>query len=176
MESQKYIPKYTFEDYKIWKGDWELIEGHPVSMSPSPVKKHQLIGGDIFALLHNTFPKNDLKCNCKVFYELDWKVRKDTILRPDIMIVCDDRESDFVETVPVLIVEVFSPSTYLKDRNTKFKIYEENGVSYYIMVDPDSKKIEIFQLIDNKYKEVDLGTFKLNRECSIQVDLDSIFE
>jgi len=28
--------KYTYEDYKRWKGDWELIEGFPFAMAPLP--------------------------------------------------------------------------------------------------------------------------------------------
>lgn len=92
------------------------------------------------------------------------------------MMVCDNSNSDYIETVPVLVVEVFSPSTYLKDRNTKFNIYEENGVSYYIMVDPESEKIEIFQLIDNKFKQVETNKFTFNKQCTVEVDLNSIFK
>lgn len=176
MSNPRYIPKYTFSDYKIWKGDWELIEGHPVAMSPSPKKIHNYIANKINFLFLKAFEEKGGTCNCVIYYEMDWKVKNDTVLRPDLSLVCDDKKSDYIETVPVLVVEIFSPSTYLKDRNTKFSIYEENGVSYYIMVDPDSKKIEIFQLIDNKYKEVTIDTFKLNKACEVQVDLDSIFE
>ena len=35
--------KYTYEDYKHWEGKWELIEGFPVSMTPSPVINHQYL-------------------------------------------------------------------------------------------------------------------------------------
>jgi len=36
-----YIEYYTYEDYKRWEGDWELIEGMPYSMAPAPFKRHQ---------------------------------------------------------------------------------------------------------------------------------------
>ena len=37
------IEYYTYEDYKLWEGDWELIRGFPVAMAPSPVILHQYI-------------------------------------------------------------------------------------------------------------------------------------
>ncbi|MGB0885155.1 MAG: Uma2 family endonuclease [Chitinophagales bacterium] len=175
MPNQDYIPKYIFSDYITWKGDWELIKGSPVSMSPSPKKKHQLTSGEIFKIFSNFFDKTAHKCNCNIYYELDWKVEDDTVLRPDLMIVCDEKESDFVERTPSLIVEVLSASTQLKDRNTKFSIYEQCGVAYYIMVNPDSEKIEIYQLIDNRYKEVKITAFEVAKNCVINVNLESIF-
>ena len=37
------LEKYTYEDYKQWEGDWELIDGIPQAMAPSPALKHQFI-------------------------------------------------------------------------------------------------------------------------------------
>ncbi len=176
MSNPKYIPHYSFEDYKVWKGDWELIDGLPIAMSPSPKMKHQIVAGNFYTFLNNSLRSKENNCNCRALYEIDWKVNNNTILKPDVAVVCPDTITDFIESVPVLVVEVLSPSTHLKDRNTKFSIYEENGVSYYIMIDPDSKKIEIFQLIDNKYKEVSISSFKLTKDCFVTLDLDSIFE
>ena len=36
----KYRPHYTYEDYLLWEGRWELIEGMPYAMSPTPVIDH----------------------------------------------------------------------------------------------------------------------------------------
>ena len=41
--ANKIIPHYTYEDWLQWEGKWELIEGHPIAMSPTPVPKHQRI-------------------------------------------------------------------------------------------------------------------------------------
>ena len=32
-----YVETYTYEDYKRWEGDWELIDGVPLAMAPSPI-------------------------------------------------------------------------------------------------------------------------------------------
>ena len=43
----EYLPYYTYEDYKEWEGDWELIEGVPYAMAPSPMKTHQALAYEI---------------------------------------------------------------------------------------------------------------------------------
>jgi Uma2 family endonuclease len=56
---------------------------------------------------------------CVVFTELDWKISKETVVRPDVMIVCGKIETDYLEFPPVLIVEILSPASLVKDRNIK---------------------------------------------------------
>ncbi|NPA51584.1 MAG: Uma2 family endonuclease, partial [Aquificae bacterium] len=43
----KYLPHYTYEDYKNWEGRWELIDGVPYAMSPAPAPKHQIVSNKI---------------------------------------------------------------------------------------------------------------------------------
>jgi Uma2 family endonuclease len=65
----------------------------------------------------------------------------------------------------------------MKDRNLKFRLYESAGVKYYLMADPDSGKIEVFELTDNQYKEVpDLQVFSLHKGCEISIDLEDIVQ
>lgn len=57
------LPSYTYSDYKEWKGEWELIEGIPYSMAPSPSIKHQSIGTKIITLLENSIENcTDVLC------------------------------------------------------------------------------------------------------------------
>jgi len=39
----RYIPNYTVNDYMLWEGDWQLIDGVPIAMSPSPFGQHERI-------------------------------------------------------------------------------------------------------------------------------------
>lgn len=177
MLQEQYIQKYTYNDYLQWEGEWELINGYPYAMSPAPVPKHQKTGNNINFSFTEALRKNKQDCVCDLLYESDWIVNHDTIVKPDMMIVCgsyDDGKA--IEFPPSLIVEIFSPSTRLKDRNTKFKLYEQTGVKYYLMVDTDQKAIEYFQLVDNKYSQQEkLLNFKLTETCSIEVLLNNIF-
>jgi hypothetical protein len=64
------------------------------------------------------------------------------------MIVCGKFEEDFLGFPPTLtIIEIASSKTRLKDRNVKFKLYESNGVKFYLIADPDKKTVEKFSMI-----------------------------
>ena len=41
------FPHYTYDDYKIWKGNWELIDGIAYAMALSPIFEHQDISSKI---------------------------------------------------------------------------------------------------------------------------------
>lgn len=43
----KYRPHYTYDEYCLWEGRWELIEGMPYAMSPAPVPQHQTINANL---------------------------------------------------------------------------------------------------------------------------------
>ncbi|TKK70889.1 Uma2 family endonuclease [Ilyomonas limi] len=84
-----------------------------------------------------------------VFTGLDWKISNETVVRPDVMIVCGKIETDYLEFPPALIVEILSSTSLVKNRNIKFELYRENGVKYYIMADYTKETVEVFELIDN---------------------------
>jgi Uma2 family endonuclease len=172
------IPRYTYSDYEHWEGNWELIGGYPYAMSPAPFNKHQLLAKNfIYEIEHQLRSKRKNGCGCTVLHEFDWIISQETIVKPDVAIICGKVErNDFIRIPPVLIVEVFSASTRLKDRNTKFKLYEEWGVKFYLMADPDLKKIEIFELTDNAYREVPGNLeFQLTAGCSILISAADVF-
>lgn len=173
----KYLPNYTYDDYKIWKGDWELIDGLPFAISPSPIKKHQKI---LFKLAR-IFDDALINCNeCEVIGELDWVIDNRTIVKPDLFVNCEKTNDDFLRNTPNLVVEILSPSTAHKDRNLKFELYEKQGVKYYLIVDPINESIEIFQLTSKVYKkqiELNEGTFDFDFEkCTTKVDFKNTWK
>jgi len=171
----EWLPQYTYKDYEKWEGDWELIHGFPYAMSPAPQRRHQFVGGQFVTLANNALAKQKNACSCEVLYESDWIISDTTVVRPDVMIICDTPASDFVRTPPALILEIFSASTRLKDRNVKFKLYEENGVRFYLMADAELNKMEVFRLKNNRYEETNSSAFQLTDSCEITLDLKSIW-
>lgn len=133
------IPHYTYNDYEKWKGDWELIRGIPYAMSPAPNWRHQDFGATFIQYLKNLSQQNP-NCNCRALYKSDWIVNGDTVVRPDIMLVCEPIEGLHVSKPPVLILEILSPPSILKDRSTKFNLYQSYGVKYYLIADVDKKR------------------------------------
>jgi Uma2 family endonuclease len=169
------FPRYTYNDYKNWKEDWELVDGYPLQMLPSASQKHSKIQGKLI-YQSNSFLINNENCNCNVFPELDWKINEDTVVRPDIMVVCGDPKNDFLEMPPVLIIEILSPHNVKTDRVIKFQLYQENGVQFYLMVDPLKEKVEVFELIDNKYKQVEKQNFQIDKNCDIDFNFEKLWK
>ncbi len=173
----KEIPHYTYDDYVHWEGRWELIEGHPIAMSPLPVPKHQGLTIEIASLFLVALKKNGCK-NCKVYDPIDYKINDDTIIQPDILIVCDKIKKKYLDFAPSLVVEVLSPSTAIRDKNIKYKIYQKQGVKYYLIVDADAKKIETHLLINGIYATQSMPEnefeFFLEENCSVKIDFNEI--
>jgi Uma2 family endonuclease len=74
-------------------------------------------------------------------------------------------------------VEVLSPSTRLKDKHTKFDLYQDFGIRYYLIVDPEDTSILYYQLNeDGKYVLSEkLEAFELGEDCEITPDLSNIW-
>lgn len=175
--SNKIIPHYTYQDYVQWEGRWELIEGHPIAMSPLPIPEHQQLSANLIYECKDVLKKN---CkDCKVYSPLDYKISDDTTIQPDVLIVYGKINKPYLDFPPVLAVEILSPSTMLRDRNTKYLIYQEQGVKYYLIIDADKKVIEIYQLINGRYEVqtyINGFAFHFNDNCKISPQLDNIWE
>lgn len=168
-------PRYTYNDYKNWKEDWELVNGYPYQMSPSPVPKHNLAIINFIYQGKYSLNKNN-NCNCLLFSELDWKINEETVVRPDMMIVCGSVNDEYLEFPPVLVVEIISPTSIKRDRVIKFELYREQGVRYYLLADYLKKTVEVYELIDNFYKQTNTNTFQLDKNCKIDFDFEDIWK
>lgn len=176
MRAPRSIPHYTVADYQLWEGDWELIDGVAHAMTPSPIRKHSRLLIELTRQLGNELVRvKDTCSHCEIVLELDWVVNNDIVLRPDIAITCNDN-GKFITKAPVVIIEVLSPATAIRDRNVKFEIYEEQGVQYYILANPESALFEVFVLRDGKYvSDNDTIAFNLPEGCTINLSIAELF-
>ena len=174
----KILPHYTYEDYEQWEGQWELIEGIPYAMSPLPVPKHQRIAGNLLTEFRTAL--KSCKNNCRVYQPIDYKITDHTILQPDMLVVCADIPKKYLDFAPVLVAELLSPSTALKDRHTKFEIYQSQGIRYFLIISCDAEVVEVYELLDGKYELRDSGhdiTFMFTFEdCNITIDFKEIWD
>lgn len=168
-------PRYTYNDYKNWKEDWELVNGYPYQMLPSASPGHSKTQARLIFQGIKSLDENETNCNCTLFQELDWKISEETVVRPDIMIICGETKNEILEFPPILIVEILSPSSLKNDRVIKFELYREQGVKYYLLADHIKQTIEVFELIDNFYKQVSKNSFQLNKTCEISFDFDKVW-
>jgi len=183
MQSEKLkvedLPHYTYDDYTKWDGQWEIIMGIPYAMTPAPTKKHQLISLKIAAQLDSLL--QNCSSFCTTYQAIDWKITDDTVVQPDVLVVCGDNPDEkILEVPPVLIFEILSPSTGKKDRTLKYRLYQNAGVKYYCIVDPVSLSVDVFLLNGGLYdKKDDLEDGKIVFEigkCSIPLDFQEIFK
>jgi len=175
--AEKYVPNYTVDDYRHWEGDWELWQGVAVSMSPSAFGRHSSVLGNIVTAF-NIAIKNS-GCNATALVELDWIISNDTILRPDVMIVCGDAPEKHQESPPAIVVEILSDST--RDRDTTFKrnIYQAQLVPYYLIVDPENKSSTTLKLESATYAQVDEASelnLQICETCQLKIPVSAIFE
>lgn len=176
--THKILPHYTYDDWLHWEGKWELIDGIPIAMSPAPVPQHQRVAGNLSAELHNAL--KNAKCKkCSIYHPIDYKISDDTILVPDLLIVCGKIDKKYLDFPPALVVEILSPSTALRDRNTKFDIYQQQGVKYYLIVDSAKQTVEVYEHSNGEYqlKSVDNDfTFYLEEGCAITTAFSDIWD
>jgi Uma2 family endonuclease len=170
MGNIAYEEYYTVDDYNQWEGDWELIYGMPYAMAPSPMFDHQYLSGKIFRILDEQL---DACPRSFPAVEIDWQVSDDIVVRPDVLVVC--KREQRITSTPEIIFEVVSGSSVKRDEQTKFTLYEKEGVKYYALVYPEHKRVKIYQHIDFKYRKIgdfsNEGAFKLHiRECDVQFD------
>ncbi|MEJ7766843.1 MAG: Uma2 family endonuclease [Chitinophagaceae bacterium] len=144
----KILPHYSWSDWETWEGQWELIEGIAHAMGPLPVPKHQQVATSLAAEFH--FQLKQCK-ECVTYQPLDYRVADDIILQPDMLVVCGAITKKYLDFAPALVVEILSPATFLKDRHTKFSIYEAQGIPYYLILEPGVEEVEIYTLENNAY-------------------------
>jgi Uma2 family endonuclease len=144
----------TYDDLEHLPDDdghrYELVDGTLI-VTPSPSWLHQRAAMRLLVLLNEHCPSE-----LEVFpAALDVVFSPDTVLEPDVLVV---RRSDLgrrvVEGVPVLAVEVLSPSTRRIDLGTKRLVFEARGVPSYWVVDPDEPSLTVFELEGSSYVEV----------------------
>lgn len=148
MLARELLPHYTLSDFKRWPGDWELIEGIAYAMVPRPTFFHQRIAARILTQLEEALASCP---NCQAVAGTDWIVAEDTVVRPDVMVVCGPLEGDYPTRAPALIFEILSPATALRDERIKFELYAREGVRFYILVYPELKKAKLFDWRDGRY-------------------------
>ena len=151
---EEYYPAYTYDEYKLWEGDWELIYGIPYAMAPAPMIKHQKISNKIAWQLEEVL-NNCI--SCQALLPIDWKVSDETVVQPDNLVICHKPEQEaYISKAPKIIFEILSKSTASKDIKLKFDLYEQEGVQYYVIVDPIDDIAKVYKLNNQgQYMKVD---------------------
>ena len=169
---------YTYQEWEsmdFGERRAELINGQ-IYMMASASPRHQTILGGMFAQLYNHLRGK----RCKPFIMLDVRLEKDTVLIPDLLVVCDPKKitKSGCNGAPDLVVEILSPSTSRHDRFTKLMLYQRAGVPEYWIVDPVDNTLTIHRLTEGGYTISvygDTDTATVNALPDFEMDLSMVF-
>ena len=178
-----YDVRYTYSDYMKWDDDKrrELIDGVPYLMA-GPNRRHQ----EISSILNDQFRAFLKGKSYKVYYapfdvRLNADTLDDTVVQPDLVIVCDHSILDDAgcKGVPDMVVEILSPSNPRYDKITKFNRYLQAGIREYWIVDPVGESLAVHILNNDKYithvyKDKENAPVHVLEGCTI--DLAEVFE
>ena len=178
-EAIRYQPRYTASDYRSWEGDWELWDGIAVNMSPSPTYDHQAVAMNLAFEIRSQL-RASASCACVVVSELDWQISPYTVVRPDVSVLCEGHPGQFISYAPAVIAEILSPSTESKDRTAKRDLYEQQGVRFYLLIDPRKKSAEVLVLNDSgRYEPQPIVDETISLEwgsdCRVSIPLSTVF-
>jgi Uma2 family endonuclease len=181
---------YTYSDYLEWDEDVraEIIDGE-VFFMPAPLRIHQEIVGKLFFKIYQFLESNKANGGLSKVYVAPFAVRlfpkadntDDTVLEPDIVVVCDPSKLDKYGCTgaPDMVIEILSPSTARVDRIVKRRKYQNAGVREYWLVDPDTKALEVCTLNGeglytiSTFEDTDTVPISVLEGCA--VDLSDLF-
>lgn len=148
--------KLTYADIEHTPGDGrrvELLDG-VLAVTPSPSLLHQRVSRRLQRALEEYFHTTR---RGEVFNApVDVILSVHDVLVPDLVVVADrsaltDRA---IEGVPLLVVEILSPSTARHDQVTKAERYADFGVLHLWLVEPVTGVIECRMNVDGQFVEI----------------------
>lgn len=159
---------------------YEVIEGEMV-VSPVPKTRHQLVVGNLFALLRRAQQKG---FGVVLVAPTDVLFAEYDVTQPDLLFISKERlhilGEDNVRGAPDLVVEIISESTRRRDVLDKRELYERHGVPFYWIVDPEEESVRVFGLHNGKYGEPAWLRGDQKIACrmfpGIEQDIGSLFE
>ncbi len=132
----------------------ELLDGTLI-MSPAPTRRHQAIVVELLYLLRSACPEH-LRV---LVAPTDVELNESSTVEPDLFVSRREDLDAAHPSLPLLVVEVMSPSTRRIDRGHKKDAYERAGIPDYWIVDPDELTVTAWQLdASGVYREVARAT------------------
>jgi Uma2 family endonuclease len=153
MAMPDHTRRYTVEEVLAFPPDgnrYELMDGE-LLVTPAPRQRHQLVTGVLYRRLAgylDAYP--DLAA---VFFspaDITWGRRR--LVQPDIFVVpAPEVTGDWRDCQHLLLaVEVLSPSSVRADRVVKRRVYREQRVATYWIVDADARLVEVWRPDDRR--------------------------
>ena len=170
---------YTIDDiYALPNGERaELIDGQIYYMAP-PTRKHQQIAGELFAIIREYIRKHNGSCEVDIApFAVFLNEDNRNYVEPDISVICDPGKltDKGCSGAPDWIIEIVSPGTRRMDYFTKLFKYRTAGVHEYWIVDPDKKRITVYDFEEEDTRDYTFSdSVKVNIYDDLFIDFSDI--
>jgi Uma2 family endonuclease len=129
---------------------YELLDGTLI-VSPAPGPPHQRVAVMLCHVLELACPEDLI-----VFPNIGVRIGPRSALEPDVVVArAADVSGVRLASPPLLVAEILSPDSALRDLNLKKAAYERFGIPSYWVIDPDQDQpsLRAFELVDGAYRE-----------------------
>jgi len=136
ISEQEYLDGELLSDVKH-----EFIDGSVYAMAGASAD-HGRIAGNLFAAFLRHLQEQ--KSPCEPFLA-DMKVKTgNKFFYPDVLVSCEQEESDYYRNAPLFIVEVVSRSTRKRDNTIKRLSYQNIPIlEEYVLIEQDFVDVEV---------------------------------
>jgi Uma2 family endonuclease len=146
----------TYDDYAALPDDGKRYELHAgeLVVTPAPGARHQDVLLNLAVILAphvRTIGRGKL-----MVAPFDCIIEHITVVQPDILYLDEQRvrliSERALEGAPTLAIEILSPFSGHIDRRRKMALYAAHDVTWYWIVDPPARTIEVYHLVDRGYE------------------------
>lgn len=142
--------RLTYDDFLLFPDDGkrhELIDGvHYVT--PCPNLSHQELVGRLHLAIGN-FLVGRRHLGRVLLAPFDVVLSYYDVVEPDLLFVAGDQQDILTEAnvqgPPALVIEILSPGTRRRDEGIKRRLFEQQGVREYWIVDPKGHRVTVFR-------------------------------
>lgn len=152
----------------------EWVDGEVLVMPPV-TQPHGFAVGRLIRVLGVAFP------DLEIGTEIGLWLPRNRLRGPDVVLVEQRTDESFMTAMPLLVVEVLSPSTRGEDTVRKSMEYAEGGVERYWIVDPDLRTIDALINVDGAWDveahlddEASTAEFAIGEHGTVILDLKEI--
>lgn len=160
-EREAYPPhpgrRTTEKEFDAWvheKTRAEWVDGEVIIMSPVNFEHDQLQSW-LLRLISQFVEDQNLGTVCSSEFYMRLPMPSSKRL-PDVSFIATSNPGKFENAAfrgsPDLLIEVVSPDSTYRDYREKMTSYQASGVKEYWLIDPLSKRAELYELIKGKYR------------------------
>ena len=169
------IGPYTVDDYMKLPEDVrvELIDGYFYNKA-SALPLHQQLLGQLHLQIYNCIEKSGRACEVYLAPS-DVQLDRDiyTMVQPDLYVICElqDSKQRAFQGAPDFVVEILSPSSRSHDMIRKYRKYRDAGVKEYWIVDPEKRKVIVFDFAAGRDFDKAAGKEARRREYTFEDEI-----